>query len=437
MSSSNHDKLVITYLTPSSLRPDPRNPRKHSKRHIKQLAKSIEAFGFIVPALIDSERQLVTGHGRVDAAKQLGLAEVPTICVDHLTFEQRQAYMIADNRLTDLSSWNTQLLGQILVDLTEAEIDFGIEAIGFSVAEIDLLLTTAEVVDSADDELVPEGPAVTRLGDRWDLGRHVIICGSALDEATYTALLAGEKVDVVVGDPPYNVPIAGHVSGLGKIKHREFAEGVGEMSEGEFIVWLERVFRLAARSSRNGSLHYWAIDWRHLYEMTVAARSTYTEQVNLCVWTKSAAGMGSFYRSQHELFVVWRHGKSRHRNNVELGRFGRSRTNVWPCAGATGGGSKTDEGNLLTLHPTVKPIKLIADIILDSTMRGDLVLDPFLGSGSCLIAAEKVGRRCRGIELDPHYVDTAIRRWQRWTGEQARRSGDGALFDDLERAASL
>lgn len=286
----------------------------------------------------------------------------------------------------------------------------------------------------AADTLPDPGPAVCSLGDRWELGPHIVVCGSALDAATYPLLMAGEKADVVASDPPFNVPILGHVSGLGKVKHREFAQAVGELSESEFIAFLERSFRNAAEGSRDGSLHYWAMDWRHLHELITAARAVYDEQVNLCVWAKSNAGMGSFYRSQHELFSVWRRGKVRHTNNVELGRFGRSRSNIWSYPGANSFGRGSDEGNLPALHPTVKPVALMADLILDSTKRGDLALDPFLGSGSTLIAAHKVGRRCRGIELDPAYVDTIIRRWQRWSGEQARRS-DGAIFDDVARAA--
>ena len=426
--------LEIVYAAIAELKPDPANPRQHSLRHIRQLAKSIQAFGFNVPVLVDAQNQLVTGHGRLEAAKVVGLTEIPTLSVAHLTPQQRRAYMIADNRMTDLSTWDEQMLGQILVELADAEIDFDIEAVGFSVGEIDLLVAGPADASATDEEPFPVGPAVSRPADCWELGKHRLVCGSALDGSSYVTLLGREKVDVVIGDPPYNVPIAGHVSGLGKVLHREFPEAVGEMSEAEFINWLERAFRLAAKYSRDGSLHYWAMDWRHLYELTVAARAVYTEQINLCVWAKHA-GMGSLYRSQHELFAVWRKGKGRHRNNVELGRFGRSRTNLWTYSGPGGAGRKTDEGDLLALHPTVKPLALIADAILDSTKRGDIVLDPFLGSGTAVLAAEKVGRRCRGIELDPLYVDTAIRRWQRWTGERAQRTSDGALFDDLEDAA--
>jgi DNA modification methylase len=345
--------------------------------------------------------------------------------------------MVADNRLGDLSKWDGKILAGIMLELAEADLSFDIEAAGFSVGEIDLMVAAAEGdAGDADDEIPDPGPIIAQLGDVWELGEHIVFAGSALEQDSYSELMGQDEADVVFSDPPFNVPIQGHVSGLGKIRHREFAQAVGEMSEEEFIRFLMTALALAKRFSRDGSLHYWAMDWRHQYELSVAARSVYDEQVNLCVWAKTAAGMGSLYRSQHELFAVWRKGKARHRNNVELGRFGRSRSNVWSYPGANSFGRSLDEGNLLALHPTVKPVALVADAILDSTCRGDIVLDPFLGSGSTLIAAEKVGRRARGIELDPAYVDTIIRRWQRWSGGLARRRSDGRLFDNLEAEAA-
>lgn len=430
-------ELKIEYLALAEIRPDPSNPRLHGKRHVRQIAKSIEAFGFNAPILIDDEKQIVGGHGRHAAAVLLGLPRVPTICLGHLSPQQRRAYMVADNRLGDLSKWDGQVLAGIMLELAEADLSFDIEAAGFSVGEIDLMIATAEGdAGDTDGEIPGPGPIITQLGDVWELGEHVVLAGSALEEANYPAIMGEDEADIVFSDPPYNVPIQGHVSGLGKIQHREFAQAVGEMSEEEFIRFLMTALALAKRFSRDGSLHYWAMDWRHQYELSVAARSVYDEQINLCVWAKTAAGMGSLYRSQHELFAVWRKGKARHRNNVELGRFGRSRSNVWSYPGANSFGRSSDEGNLLALHPTVKPVALVADAILDSTCRGDIVLDPFLGSGSTLIAAEKVGRRCRGIELDPAYVDTIIRRWQRWSGGLARRRSDGQLFDNLEAEAA-
>ncbi|MDB5715878.1 MAG: Methyltransferase [Sphingomonadales bacterium] len=431
---SNQPKLEVVYALISSLRVDPRAPRTRDKRHVKQLAKSIDTFGFNVPVAIDDEMNIVSGHGRIEAALLLGMTEVPTIRLSHLSPRQRQAFMIADNRMSDQSRWNKLLLGGILVELADADLDFDLDATGFSVAEIDLLIAPEDPFDGEGPVPMPGGPAVTQLGDRWVLGDHAIVCGSALDPVVYRDLMGTERASVVVTDPPFNVPIAGNVSGLGRVKHSDFVEGCGEMSEREFTLWLEGAMRLAATYSRDGSLHYWAMDWRHLYELTTAARAVYDEQINLCVWAKPVAGMGSFYRSQHELFAVWRKGRTRNRNNVQLGRFGRSRTNIWTYAGATGGGMKTDEGNLLELHPTSKPVAMLADVLLDCTKRREIVLDPFLGGGSTIIAAEKVGRRARGIELDPAYVDVAIRRWQRWTGEHARLESDGLLFNDIERS---
>lgn len=430
------DELCIEYLSEAELKLDPANPRNHSPRHIKQLAKSIETFGFNAPILIDDNGVVVAGHGRLAAARQSKTTQVPAIRLRHLSENQRRAYMIADNRLNELSSWNEQRLTEILLDLSGADLNFDLDATGFSVAEVDLMISDIGEDAPEEREPVPEpGPAVSALGDRWQLGVHRIVCGSALEKLAWAMLMDKQKADLVASDPPFNVPTQGHISGLGKVRHREFVQGAGEFTADEFLAFLERTLGNAAAWSRDGSLHYWAMDWRHLFELMTAARRVYDEQVNLGVWVKTNAGMGSFYRSQHELFGIWRKGKTQHRNNIELGRFGRSRSNVWTYPGANSFGRASDEGNLLALHPTVKPVQLMADIILDSTRRGDIVADPFLGSGSTMIAAEKVGRQCRSIELDPLYVDTAIRRWQRWSGEKAVRA-DGITFDELAERAS-
>jgi DNA modification methylase len=233
----------------------------------------------------------------------------------------------------------------------------------------------------------------------------------------------------VFTDPPYNVPIDGHVAGKGQTKHREFAMAVGEMSSAEFTRFLQQVCLNLRAFSADGSIHYLCMDWRHVGELLAAARPVYSEWKNLCVWTKDNAGMGSLYLSQHELVLVFKNGSAAHVNNVQLGRFGRYRSNVWPYAGANSFARTTDEGNLLALHPTVKPVAMIVDAMYDCSRRGDSVLDPFLGSGSTLIAAERSGRRCYGIELDPLYVDTAIRRWQKLTGLPATHADFGHPFD--------
>lgn len=427
---------IIIYLPPGEIRPDPGNPRDHKMRHIKAIARSIEQFGFNVPVLVDDDGNLVAGHGRHEAAKHLGLAAIPAIRLAHLSEPQRRAFMIADNRLHDLSSWNRENLASILLELSEVELDFDIEVTGFSVGEIDLMVTSVEEDSAArDDAPAQPGAAVTQLGDIWNLGAHRLMCADALMRTSYDSLMGSERADLVSTDPPYNVPMAGHVTGLGNVEHRPFVQCNGDLSPEEFVSFLSDAMRHGADFARDGSLHYWAMDWRHLFELQLAARSVYNEQVNLCVWAKTSGGMGAFYRSQHELFGVWRKGKARHRNNVQLGRFGRSRTNVWTYPGANLFSRTGDEGNLLALHPTPKPVALVTDILLDSTKRGDIVLDPFLGSGTTIIAAEKVGRRSRGLELDPLYADAIIRRWQRWTGEKARRA-DGEWFAELEARAT-
>lgn len=426
--------LAISYRPPAELQPDPKNARQHSKSQIKKLARSIGQFGFVMPILVDRNGGVIAGHARLLAAKQLGMAQVPTICLEHLSDDQIAVYKIADNRLSELSTWNDKLLAESLQELTLQNLDFSIELTGIDTAEIDLRIEGLEIgpekgrVDPAD--AVPEvpGPAVTALGDLWLLGRHRVFCGNALEDGSYARLMDGQKAAMVFTDPPYNVPIVGHVSGLGRILHREFPMASGEMSSAGFGGFLRRACSLLVDNSQDGSLHYLCMDWRHLLDLQQAAAPVYSELKNICVWAKHNGGMGSFYRSQHELVAVYKHGTAPHRNNVELGRHGRNRTNLWSYPGVNSFGRTGEEGNLLALHPTVKPVKLVADAILDCSARGDVVLDAFLGSGTTLIAAERVGRSCFGLELDPLYVDTIIRRWQALTGDEATHGTTGLTF---------
>ena len=426
---------AVTMRALADIRLDPKNPRSHNKRQIHQIARSIDTFGFNVPILIDSENQVIAGHGRVLACQELGWTEVPTICLEHLSSAQAKAYMIADNKLTDNSSWDENLLAQSLKALSELDLDFELDAIGFEMAEIDLYIEQLDVSDHKDDEVVdlpaPNAIPVSKLGDLWTLGEHRILCGNALMAPDYETLLAGRLVDMVCTDPPYNVPISGHVMGNGRVQHREFAMAVGEMSVEQFTDFLKTVCTRLSAASTDGSIHFLCMDWRHLPEI-LAAGAAYTEFKNLCVWTKDNAGMGSLYRSQHELVLVFKNGTARHVNNVQLGQYGRYRTNIWKYPGINSFGRSTGEGNLLELHPTVKPVALIADALLDCSNRGDRVLDVFLGSGSTLIAAQRTGRVCFGMELDPVYVDTAIRRWQKHTGLKAVHALTGTPFDEVE-----
>jgi DNA modification methylase len=276
------------------------------------------------------------------------------------------------------------------------------------------------------------GPPVSRSGDLWLLGRHKVFCANAFAQAAYATVMGRNRAIMVFADPPYNVPIAGNVSGLGAIQHREFAMGSGEMSSAEYTAFLNTIFSLLTRFGAAGSLHFVCMDWRHLNELLAASRETYAELKALCVWVKDNGGMDSFYRSQHELVFVLKHGFERHRNNLELGRYGRNRTNAWHYPGANTFSRAGDEGNLLAKHPTIKPTALVADAIMDCTARGDIVLDPFLGSGTTVIAAERTGRRCCGIEIDPLYVDTIVRRWQALTRDTARHAVSGRSFDEVQ-----
>ena len=432
--TSATNRLALEYLPLSSLILDPENARIHTPAQVRQIARSIKAFSFNVPVLIDEDGKVLSGHGRVLACQHLGWTEVPVIRLEHLTPEQARAFAIADNRLTETSSWDEALLGKHLKILSEINLDFSLEATGFTIGEIDLKiegLGDAPPDDDPDEAPLPPGPAVTRTGDLWMLGRHRLLCASALEASSYISLMAEKRAAMVFTDPPYNVAIVGHVTG--KARHREFVMASGEMSEPEFTAFLTNVCSLMAKASTDGSLHYICMDWRHVFTLMAAGRSTYDDMINLCVWAKPQGGMGGLYRSAHELVLVFKHGRAGHRNNVQLGKFGRNRTNVWSYPGA-GGFARGEDADLTAQHPTPKPVRMIADAMMDVTARGDIVLDPFMGAGSTLIAAERVGRACYGLELDPLYVDLTIRRWQRLTGDIARRESDDTPFIELEAA---
>jgi DNA modification methylase len=429
-------RVHVIYHPLSELKLDPKNPRIHSPRQIRQIARSMETFGFVVPVLVDAELNVIAGHGRILACRLLAWTEVPTICLGHLSEAQAKAFAIADNRLTENSVWDDHQLAQQLKELSELKLDFSLEVTGFDMGEIDLRIESLDLdgdqgVDSADvlDE-IPTGLAVSRPGDLFLLGdKHRVSCGSALEQNSYTKVMATEQAAMVFSDPPYNLAIEGNVSGLGTIRHQDFAMASGEMDQGQFIAFLAQALSLFTRHSVDGAVHFICMDWRHMSELLTAGRQVYTELKNLCVWTKNHTGMGTFYRSRHELIFVFKHGRASHRNNIQLGKYGRDRTNVWSYPSPR---TPSEEGNLLALHPTVKPVRLVADAILDCTARGDIVLDGFLGSGTTVIAAERTGRRCCGLELDPRYVDTIVRRWQTYTGEHARDAATGKSFDELE-----
>ncbi|MFZ0679961.1 site-specific DNA-methyltransferase [Candidatus Binatus sp.] len=430
-------RVSIIYRSVDDLKLDPKNPRSHRPRQIRQIARSIVEFGFLVPILIDASGKVIAGHGRLLAARQLGWREVPTIELHHLSEAQARAYMIADNRLTEISEWDDALLATQLRELAALDLDFSLEITGFDAAEIDLRIEQS-VLSEDDDERanqIPEpsgNPPVTKTGDIWILNEHRVLCASALERNSYSTLMGKDRAEMVFIDPPYNVAIDGNVSGLGATRHKEFAMASGEMSKEEFQQFLTKVFLLLAKYSTPLSLHFVFMDWRHTGEVVAAGDDVYNDLINCCVWVKDNAGMGSFYRSQHEFVFVFKSQKGSHRNNVQLGQYGRNRTNVWsyPCANSFS--RSGDEGHLLSLHPTVKPAALVGDAIMDCTERGAIVLDSFLGSGTTIIAAERTGRRCYGLEIDARYVDTIVRRWQAFTRNVAIHSQTGRSFAEIE-----
>ena len=334
-----NSNLNIRYRRIDTLQPDPANPRRHTKKQLKQIANSIEVFDFIVPVLIDRDGKIACGHGRTQAAVALGMREVPTICLDHLSPAQIRAFMIADNKLTENATWDDRLLAEQFRDLSLLGLDFSLEITGFEMGEIDLRIASLEEMSTLDDDpavTVPEvsaGPPVGKIGDLWLLDRHRVLCGNVLDPAAFTALMGAERAAMVFTDPPYNVPIDGHAIGLGAIHHRPFPMAAGEMDKAGFTAFLGQACRNLAAFSFGGSIHYVCMDWRHLDEVLAAGRDAYGELKNLCVWVKDNGGMGSLYRSQHELVLVFKHGRGSHRNNVQLGQFGRNRSNVWRYPG--------------------------------------------------------------------------------------------------------
>ncbi|WP_050931678.1 site-specific DNA-methyltransferase [Aestuariivita boseongensis] len=425
--------LQIIYCPVAEITVNPRNARTHSRRQIHQICDSIKTFGFTNPLLVDEDGVLIAGHGRLDAAKLLGLERVPAIVLAHLSSPEKRALMLADNKIALNTGWNLDLLAAEMADLSAMTTGFDLEVTGFEVGEIDLLLDDTPMSDT-EPELAPEpdlaAPVITKRGDLWHLGPHSVVCGDARSARDVAFLMGDDRADCGFTDPPYNVPIAGHVSGKGEVRHREFAQASGEMTSCEFADFLSETLSLAAGYSRDGAVWFTCMDWRHMGEMIAAGTKAFDAQLNLCVWAKTNGGMGSLYRSQHELVFVWRKGRGRHRNNIRLGKFGRNRTNVWCYAGVNSfRDGRMDE---LRAHPTAKPVAMIKDALLDVTSRGDVVLDPFAGAGATLIAAERSGRSARLLEIDPAYVDTMLRRWREETGEDPIRAADGAQLSGLE-----
>jgi DNA modification methylase len=410
------------------LKPDPHNPRTHSRKQVEQIAASVSENGFVNPILINPDGVIIAGHGRYQAARLLDLSHVPTTTVRGLTRGQEKRLRIADNKIALNAGWDLDLLRVELAGIEAEGLD--LELTGFSIGELDARLKSP--VDP-DDELIPAVPEhpVSRPGDIWVCGDHRVGCGNVLDGTSIGGLMAGTLADAVFTDPPYNVKVNGHVNARGR--HREFAMASGEMSSAQFRQFLAGALGACVAVSRDGTVHFVFMDWRHALDLMSACEPIYGEMLNLCVWDKRNAGMGSLYRSKHELVFVYRVGTAPHLNAVELGRHGRNRTNIWSYTSVNSfAGSRRQD---LALHPTVKPVALVADAIRDVTRRGGIVLDCFLGSGTSLLAAELTGRKARGLEIAPAYVDVAIMRWMTMTGREVILEGTGERFSGRRMAA--
>ena len=428
--SRNFPKLQIEEISISSLKWNARSPRVHPEKQLEMLARNIDTFGFLIPCLISDQNRLLCGNARVLSAMRLGMETVPAVRVSHLSDNDQRAFILADAKLSEHARWHPEILQEEIQFFTNLNIDFDFSVIGFETAEVDFILerTEEQIEDDPTESLRPQ--AISRSGDIWRAGEHRVCCGDALSERSYDAVLGRSRAGLVVTDPPYNVRINGHVGGSGEIQHREFAIASGEMTPDQFDSFLTVSLGHLAAHSGDGSLQYIFMDWRHCPEILAAGQAAYSELKNICVWRKANAGMGSLYRSQHEFVFVFKNGTAAHVNNINLGAHGRNRSNVWDYAGINGFGRHRDE--LLAMHPTVKPVAMLADIIKDASHRGDVVLDAFGGSGSTLLAAERTGRRAAIIEIDPLYVDGTIRRWQALTGGTARCEATGETFAERD-----
>ena len=416
----------------ASLTPNPRNARRHSEKQIAKLALAIEANGFVHPVIVDEARIVLAGNGRLEAARRIGLTEVPCIRIDHLSAQEKRAFAIADNRLAEDSEWDLELLASEIKEIMTDDPDLTIELTGFETPEIDRILETEAANRASRVEELPaieaNKPAASRLGDLWILGKHRLLCGDATRAEAYASLLGDERAQMVAADPPYNLCIADLVN-KGKVQHPEFPIASGEMSSEEFREFLRAVMTLVKQFSEPGAIAFCCMDWRHALELLQATQGLY-ELKNRCVWVKDNAGLGSWYRSKHEDIYVFKTGPGPEINNFGMGHK-RYRTNVWHYPGVNirrpGGFSD------IQLHPTAKPCAMVADMIRDCSKRNGIILDPFSGSGTTLIAAERTKRVARVMELSPGYVDLAVRRWEHYTGEMGRHGESGLSLDELAK----
>ncbi|MBA3527376.1 MAG: ParB N-terminal domain-containing protein [Sphingomonas sp.] len=428
---SNYDAIQVhvEHVAIQRVSPAARPLKKHRKQYIAKLAAGISRFGFLVPMLVDEEYRLVSGHARLAAAQLNKLDQVPVIRVDHLTSEQLRMLAIYENKIAQESEFDEEALNLEFEELRLTEPEIELTDSGFAIGEIDALAgrSKTKALDDLDHfvEEPPERPPTTRLGDEWQCGRHRIICGDCTDPEVMTQLADGAKVRQVIADCPYNRPTR-DFSSSGRFG--DFQMAAGEMDRTEFIAFLGRFFAAATPQLIDGALLYTFMDAKHIGELLAAAERADLDYKQLLVWVKGSAGQGSFYRSGHELIGVFKYGEGPSQNNIQLGRYGRNRSNVLSYPGVMGTASGK---RALTLHPTCKNIAMIADLMLDASSPGDNILDSFGGSGTTMIAAEKTDRTAYLCELSPAFVDVTVERFNALGGEQARLKSTGLTFEEV------
>lgn len=399
--------------------------RKFSKQEISITTKVVDRFGIPSPIIVDNKNEIVLGANLYLAAKNLNAKTVPTVQLKDLSEKEIKMYSVAMNKILTMGEID---LESIKIDIKDWIFDenFTItpEELGLGTIEVDSILFELSGFSASDAEeqnetkaeeaVLSDIPKIVKPGDLIQLGQHRLFCGDSMKAESYTKLLGEEKADIIITDPPYNVKIQGHVTK--KKNHPEFAQASGEMKPEDFINFLNTVTKNLKNFSKSGSIHYLFMDWKHLFELQIATKDVYEKLLNICVWDKGKGGMGSFYRSQHEFCLVYQNGTGSHKNNIQLGKNGRNRSNIWQYPGMNSGTSQAK--TLSNLHPTVKPVSMLVDILLDASDFGDIVLDTFGGSGSTLIAAQECGRKARLIEISPDYCDVIIHRWEKMTGKK-------------------
>ena len=417
--SSNLQMIDIALIIASN-----KSLRKHYQKQLQKIINAIKKFGFTNPILVDKQLRIIAGELRLLAAKKLGLRQIPVIILEDLTPEEADAIRILDNRIAEDGEWNFGNLKEEVEKLMKFDITF--EDLGFDTVDYDEIFlindSDENKIHNSDKEdeswLDANIPPKVKFGDLWRLGDHFVYCGDSLLAKSFEIIMQGELAQIVITDPPYNCKINGHVCGLGKTKHDEFAMASGEMTETEFAEFISKFMQNLIKFSIDGSLHYLFMDWAGLNTLLTQGKRHYSELKNIAVWNKLSGGMGLLYRSQNEMIPIFKNGKAKHQNHIQLGKNGRYRTNVWDYPGIRATNPSSLE--LLKLHPTVKSVPMLHDILLDSSSKNDIVLDCFGGSGSTLLAAERCKRRARLIEISPRYVDVTIYRWEKETGKTAK-----------------